>query len=314
MDILDFGEDCAVIWPNEQMRKRGGRAAWKDWKPRAGMVGFVVHFWVPNHVDPRYNTSLSRIIYLLEIGSYYVPVGEYGLREYNQIVDSYEDLGAGSSSSRRSSLQMEIEELRRRQLPPEGLTPILGSSLESPTSQLAAASSEYAAANENISTAAAAGNKTKLRDIKAVSSSSSEDELGLVNLELRNRKMLLNMLKMIADKKKSSPEPEQQNSTAEELEDEESEEVKQTASETKDEPETQEVVIDLNEAVISLEVDDITDEEDIWQKRKEVDKEQQEAETEKKIEAEKNSENKLHEDDDEDDDKEDHDKNYTSEV
>lgn len=76
------------------MRTSGGRLAWhgKNWSPSVGMVGNVVHYWSPHHADQRYRTRVSRTVYLVEIGEHYVPVGEHGINEYNQITDADESI------------------------------------------------------------------------------------------------------------------------------------------------------------------------------------------------------------------------------
>lgn len=139
--------------------------SWDGWEPRAGMVGYVIHIWRPNHPNKMYRTPLNRDVYLIEIGKNYVPVTASGLRQYNQAMDSNQK---EIETSRRNSLQREMIELRQQQNE-RGLTPILGSSLESPTSLMA-----EGGRNSSFD------NKSK---IQAVSSSSSEDESCLLNLE-----------------------------------------------------------------------------------------------------------------------------------
>ncbi|XP_017064218.1 protein pecanex [Drosophila eugracilis] len=147
LDIID-----AVVWPTERMRNNGGRLSWKDWEPSAGMVGHVVHCWTPNHKDVRFRSHVNRYVYLVEIGDHYVPVEELGLREYNQIMGSTEDI----ANSRRSSIQRDFHEYNI-QLKLAGLTPIIGGT----------GSSKPTTSN------ASKPHKSK---IQAVSSSSSEDE------------------------------------------------------------------------------------------------------------------------------------------
>lgn len=147
LDIID-----AVVWPTERMRNNGGRLSWKDWEPSAGMVGHVVHCWTPNHKDIRFRSHVNRYVYLVEIGDHYVPVEELGLREYNQIMGSTEEM----ANSRRSSIQRDFHEYNI-QLKLAGLAPIIGGG-ESSTATTSDASKSH---------------KAKIR---AVSSSSSEDE------------------------------------------------------------------------------------------------------------------------------------------
>ncbi|XP_016939131.2 protein pecanex [Drosophila suzukii] len=141
LDIID-----AVVWPTERMRNNGGRLSWKDWEPSAGMVGHVVHCWTPNHKDMRFRSHVNRYVYLVEIGDHYVPVEELGLREYNQIMGSTEEM----ANSRRSSIQRDFHEYKI-QLNLGGL-PMIRPSTTSEASK---------------------SHKAKIR---AVSSSSSEDE------------------------------------------------------------------------------------------------------------------------------------------
>lgn len=84
-DCLDLGRRIDVVWPNEEMRSAGGRSSWKEWTPQEGMVGFIVHYWQPNHPDPQYRSNFNRTLFLLQIGDRFVPVGETGVREYNTI-------------------------------------------------------------------------------------------------------------------------------------------------------------------------------------------------------------------------------------
>lgn len=84
-DCLDLGRRIDVVWPNEEMRATGGRSSWKEWTPQEGMVGFIVHYWQPNHPDPHYRSNFNRTLFLLQIGDRFVPVGETGVKEYNTI-------------------------------------------------------------------------------------------------------------------------------------------------------------------------------------------------------------------------------------
>lgn len=165
------------------MRQKGGRLSWDGWEPRAGMVGYVMHIWRPNHPNKVYRTPLNRDVYLIEIGKNYVPVTANGLRHYNQAMDSNQ---IDMETSRRSSLQKEMTELRQQQQAERGLTPILGSSLESPTSLLAEAAG-------HTSSATATDNNQKPK-IQAVSSSSSEDESCLLSLQQERHEAYLKNL------------------------------------------------------------------------------------------------------------------------
>ncbi|EDW82043.2 uncharacterized protein Dwil_GK25341 [Drosophila willistoni] len=191
LDIID-----AVVWPSDRMRRNGGRLSWKDWEPSAGMVGHVVHYWLPNHKDIRFRSHINRCLYLIEIGDHYVPVEDLGLREYNQIMGSSEEM----ASSRRSSIQREFHEYNM-QLKLAGLTPIIGED------------GSTATAGKSITTTTSSNNSK----IRAVSSSSSEDDEEEEDgaqptsqpppppgIDLMNFNTLLSMWKLIADKKKQA--------------------------------------------------------------------------------------------------------------
>lgn len=70
-------------WPSDEMRACGGRSSWRDWTPQVGMIGYVVHYWQPNHPDVFYRSNVNRTLLLLQIGKHFVPVGENGVKEYN---------------------------------------------------------------------------------------------------------------------------------------------------------------------------------------------------------------------------------------
>lgn len=239
-----------MFWPSEEMRAKGGRSAWKDWLPCIGMVGYVVHFWMPGHRDPLFRSPFSRVVYLVAMNGYYVPVGEFGIREYDPIRDGDDGLSeeeemataaAGvlvamrAVNARRSSVQHELHELdelqlqQRERLRGEGLTPILGSSLESPTSHLMESSGlsgvgadvdaytyddakvDDHAALDAVGERASVSNATAIVlagaitsgnvQMRAVSSSSSEDEAELLNYEMQRREQFFNMWKMMSEHK-----------------------------------------------------------------------------------------------------------------
>lgn len=82
-DCLDLGRRIDVNWPSDEMRACGGRSSWRDWTPQVGMIGYVVHYWQPNHPDVFYRSNVNRTLLLLQIGKHFVPVGENGVKEYN---------------------------------------------------------------------------------------------------------------------------------------------------------------------------------------------------------------------------------------
>lgn len=84
-DYLDMGRRIDVSWPTETMRLAGGRSSWKEWLPQEGMVGYIVHYWQPNHPDNNFRSNFNRTLYLIQIGDRFVPVGENGVKEYNTV-------------------------------------------------------------------------------------------------------------------------------------------------------------------------------------------------------------------------------------
>lgn len=91
-DCLDLGRRIDVVWPNEQMRSTGGRSSWKDWTPKQGMVGKIVHYWQPNHGDCHFRSNYNRTILLIQIGDRYVPIGEKGVKLYINPSEEHNEL------------------------------------------------------------------------------------------------------------------------------------------------------------------------------------------------------------------------------
>ncbi|EDO36443.1 predicted protein [Nematostella vectensis] len=80
-DSINLCRPIDVQWPSEQMRIKGGEKFWKDWHPEEGMVGVVVHRWLPNHPDPARRSHVNRTILLVKIEDHYVPVAESGVSD-----------------------------------------------------------------------------------------------------------------------------------------------------------------------------------------------------------------------------------------
>lgn len=199
------------------MRANGGRISWKDWEPSAGMVGYVVHVWVPNHKDVLFRSHVNHCVYLIEIGEHYVPVDELGLREYNQILGSSNEEMA---NSRRSSIQRDFHEYNM-QFKLAGVTPIVGS--KSHKAKIRAVSSSSSEDEEEVprcstvtksklmvaatgggtagSTAAAAGAALPVAGAMALPPGATTCPAGI---DLMNFNRLLSMWKLIADKKKQA--------------------------------------------------------------------------------------------------------------
>lgn len=201
LDLID-----AVVWPTDHMRANGGRLSWKDWEPSAGMVGYVVHVWVPNHKDVLFRSHVNHCVYLIEIGEHYVPVDELGLREYNQIVGSSTEEMA---NSRRSSIQRDFHEYNM-QFKLAGVTPIVGS--KSHKAKIRAVSSS-SSEDEDEMVARCSTAKSKLAAAAGAGSSASTGvAAGPVlpgatcpaGIDLMNFNRLLSMWKLIADKKKQA--------------------------------------------------------------------------------------------------------------
>lgn len=197
LDLID-----AVVWPTDHMRANGGRLSWKDWEPSAGMVGYVVHVWVPNHKDVVFRSHVNHCVYLIEIGEHYVPVDELGLREYNQIVGSSSEEMA---NSRRSSIQRDFHEYNM-QFKLAGVTPIVGS--KSHKAKIRAVSSS-SSEDEDEMVARCSTAKTKLAAAGAASTGVAAGPLlpGAscpAGIDLMNFNRLLSMWKLIADKKKQA--------------------------------------------------------------------------------------------------------------
>nr|XP_006812532.1 PREDICTED: pecanex-like protein 1-like [Saccoglossus kowalevskii] len=70
-----------VQWPNEHMKKHGGKNHWKDWTVTEGMEGTVVHRWIPCHFDSAKRSHIDKTILLVHIEDKYVPISE------NAVVD-----------------------------------------------------------------------------------------------------------------------------------------------------------------------------------------------------------------------------------
>ncbi|KAL2098737.1 hypothetical protein ACEWY4_005217 [Coilia grayii] len=90
VQIVDVGQVLEVInvskrkelqWPDECMRLRSGRNYWRDWSPREGMEGHVIHRWVPCSRDPANRSHMDRAILLVQVDDKLVPIIEMGVIE-----------------------------------------------------------------------------------------------------------------------------------------------------------------------------------------------------------------------------------------
>ncbi|ODM97119.1 Pecanex-like protein 1 [Orchesella cincta] len=78
-DGLNLGRKIDCLWPDEEMRLRGGRSYWQNWCPEEGMEGLVVHKWIPLHRDPGCRSVTEKTILLLKIDDKFVPIASEGV-------------------------------------------------------------------------------------------------------------------------------------------------------------------------------------------------------------------------------------------
>ncbi|CAM9837281.1 unnamed protein product [Lampetra fluviatilis] len=81
LDSVHASKRRELQWPDDSVRARAGRAAWRDWSPQDGMEGTVIHRWVPCSRDRVSRSHLDRAILLLQISDKYVPILESGVTE-----------------------------------------------------------------------------------------------------------------------------------------------------------------------------------------------------------------------------------------
>lgn len=78
-DSINLGRRVDVQWPQEDWRAFGGRNGWKDWTPKKGMEGTLVHRWVPGHTDPARRSHIDKNIVLVQLRDNFVPIAETGV-------------------------------------------------------------------------------------------------------------------------------------------------------------------------------------------------------------------------------------------
>ncbi|RUS71347.1 hypothetical protein EGW08_020890, partial [Elysia chlorotica] len=78
-DSINLGRRVDVQWPHEDWRVVGGRNGWKDWTPKKGMEGTLVHRWVPGHADPVRRSHTDKSIVLVQLRDHFVPIAETGI-------------------------------------------------------------------------------------------------------------------------------------------------------------------------------------------------------------------------------------------
>lgn len=78
-DAINLGRRVEVQWPNEEWKTSGGKSGWRDWIPKKGMEGTVVHKWIPGHPDPSKRSHTDKTILLIQIRDHFVPIAETGV-------------------------------------------------------------------------------------------------------------------------------------------------------------------------------------------------------------------------------------------
>ncbi|KAH9509316.1 Pecanex-like protein 1, partial [Bulinus truncatus] len=78
-DTTNLGRRIDLLWPNEEWRLAGGKSGWKDWTPKKGMEGTIVHQWTPGNTDPTKRSSLDKTILLVQFKDHFVPIAENGV-------------------------------------------------------------------------------------------------------------------------------------------------------------------------------------------------------------------------------------------
>ncbi|XP_072121790.1 pecanex-like protein 1 isoform X2 [Mobula birostris] len=81
MEAINISKRRELHWPDEGIRMRAGRISWKDWNPREGMEGYVIHRWVPCSREPSSRSHIDKTILLVQIEDKYVPIIETGVLE-----------------------------------------------------------------------------------------------------------------------------------------------------------------------------------------------------------------------------------------
>jgi len=78
---INLGRRIDVQWPNEEWRQNGGSNSWQGWVPAKGMVGIVVHKWVPCHRETIKRSHVDKVVLLVQIGDKYVPIADSGVMD-----------------------------------------------------------------------------------------------------------------------------------------------------------------------------------------------------------------------------------------
>lgn len=78
-DSINVSKKADVLWPNDDWRAAGGKSGWKEWAPRKGMEGTVVHRWTPGNSDPTKCSHTDKAIVLVQLRDHFVPIAENGV-------------------------------------------------------------------------------------------------------------------------------------------------------------------------------------------------------------------------------------------
>ncbi|XP_023559051.1 pecanex-like protein 1 isoform X4 [Octodon degus] len=81
LDGINLSKRKELQWPDEGIRLKAGRNSWKEWSPREGMEGHVIHRWVPCSRDPGTRSHIDKAVLLVQIDDKYVTVIETGVLE-----------------------------------------------------------------------------------------------------------------------------------------------------------------------------------------------------------------------------------------
>lgn len=87
--IQDSINERWLKWPESHWQKNGNRNAWRGWYPVEGMGGIVVHEWKPSHPKIEFRSHLGKIIVLVDIEGYFVPILEDGIMEIEKLDKPY---------------------------------------------------------------------------------------------------------------------------------------------------------------------------------------------------------------------------------
>ncbi|XP_031436839.1 pecanex-like protein 1 isoform X2 [Clupea harengus] len=81
LEVINVSKRKELQWPDECMRLRSGRNYWRDWSPREGMEGHVIHRWVPCSREPATRSHMDRAILLVQVDDKLIPIIEMGVIE-----------------------------------------------------------------------------------------------------------------------------------------------------------------------------------------------------------------------------------------